>query len=290
MGTMKVLITGSTSPLARNLYHSLSSKHEVFLSGRNHDAEVYIDFSDLNLEIPNLPENLDVIIHCVASFEGNSVKEAMRNEIVNSLGSFKIMQVAERTNCKNIIYISSLSTYSHAENEYFGSYGLSKRHGQENLEFLCLSQGINFTALLVSQIYDEHLQFFKHQGMFYRIIKQAYEGQDINIFGNKDPLRNYLHIKDLVKIISKTIDLRINGKYNCTYPRSYKIGELAMLAQSVFNKGGTINFLRDKPDIGSIYIPDDCELYTMLDYKPEIDLKQGIEMLKLQYDLRESGK
>ncbi|MGG4049558.1 NAD-dependent epimerase/dehydratase family protein [Paenibacillus favisporus] len=284
---MRILIIGNTSALGRRLWNSLSNnENEVYLAGRSDNPDIYLDLSFPDFNFEKLPESIDVIIHCAASFKGNSIDEALENELINSLGTYKVLKIAEKTNCKHIIYISSLSIYDHIENDYFGSYGLSKRHGQENLKHYCSISGIMFTALMVSQIYDEKSQFLKHQGMLYRIIEKAYLGQDIDIYGNKDPLRNYLHVIDLINIISSIISFKLQGEFNCLFPRSYKLSEIGTIALSIFNKGGKVNFLRDKADIGSIYIPDDGSLYSYIN-KPTIDLEQGIRMLKKEYEARE---
>ncbi|MNW62412.1 hypothetical protein D3C74_405400 [compost metagenome] len=78
----------------------------------------------------------------------------------------------------------------------------------------------------------------------------------------------------------------MGGEFNCLFPRSYSLSELAHLALQIFDHGGNVEFLKDKEDIGSIYIPDDISLYDLIDYLPIIDLEQGIHMLKSEYEAR----
>jgi len=284
---MRILITGNTSALSKRLFNYFSLDHEVLLTGRDGNADIYLDLLEIDNIPTELPETIDIIIHCIASFKSNSIIDAMENELINSVGTFKIMHIAHETKCKHIINISTLSVYDHEDNDYFGSYGLSKRHGQENLKYFCEKHNIQFTTLLLSQIYDEKLEFIKHQGMFYRMIENAKRGKNIEIYGSKDPFRNFLHVLDLIKIIELIIQYQITGEYNCVSPNSYRLSEVAEIAFKVFNMGGSVVFLRNKDDIGNLYIPSDSTLYELIKFKPEIDLQQGIQMLQKEYEERE---
>lgn len=275
---MNIIITGDTSALSKVLKKNLETSRRVFLTGRNENAEIYLDFCNYEEFPTNLPDSADVIIHCAASMNGNDIRGAIQNEAVNSIGALKVAEIAEHVHCKHVIYISSISVYEQ-DNDYFGSYGLSKRHGQENLKFACSRTGISFTALKLSQVYDDSYAFEKHQRLFYNIIENARKGEDITLFGSNDPLRNLIHAEDITNIVTRIIDSRLTGEYDCVSPRSYKLSEIAQLAIDTFKKGGEIKFLREKPDIGNMNIPQDHSLYELLNYVPQIGLDEGIRRL-----------
>lgn len=269
--------------VGKRLEEALSKKYEIITCGRNESSDIYMDLSETHLDSlrdNRLPEEVDVIVHCAASFLGNTAEEAITNEIINSVGSFKIGLLAQKVKCKQVIYISSIFAHGNVENEYFGSYGLSKKHGQENLKLICNELGIRYTALLPSQIYDEKGLAQKHQKLFYHFINCAYHGNDINIFGENDAVRNYLYIGDLIEIIAKVIEGKIVGEYPCIYPQSYKLSEIAKLAFEVFGNGGSVKFLKDKPSIPNTYISEDIELYKHIHYTPQTDMRAGLTLIK----------
>lgn len=276
---MNIIITGNTSALSNVLKKYLESAHHIFLTGRNSEADIYLDFGNYEETPNNLPECADVIIHCAASMNGNGIKDAIQNEVVNSIGAFKVAEIAELVNCKHVIYISSISVYE-KDNDYFGSYGLSKRHGQENLKFICSKNGISFTALMLSQVYDDTFVFEKHQPLFYNIIENASKGRDITLFGSNDALRNLIHAQDIAEVIKRIIDSRLTGEFDCVSPRSYKLSEIVRIAIDTFNKGGEIRFHQDKPNIGNMNIPHDQSLYESLSFVPQIDLEEGMKRIR----------
>ncbi|KPV59752.1 hypothetical protein QJ48_09170 [Paenibacillus sp. A3] len=280
---MKIIIVGHTSMVGKRLEEALIKKHEIITCGRDERSDIYIDLSETHLDSlrdNRLLENVDVIVHCAASFLGNTAEEAITNEIINSVGSLKIGLLAQKVKCKQVIYISSISAYDNVDNEYFGSYGLSKKHGQENLKLICNELGIRYTALLPSQIYDEKGLAQKHQKLFYHFINCAYHGNDINIFGENDAVRNYLYIGDLIEIVVKVVEDKIVGEYPCIYPQSYKLSEIAKFAFEVFGSGGLLKFLKDKPSIPDIFIPNDIELYKQIHYTPQTDMRTGMTLIK----------
>jgi len=196
---MKVLIIGNSSMLGMRLREKLSERHDVYTSGRDGAADFIFDLEQ-DQELAN-PETFDTIVHCAASFGGDTTNEMHKNEQVNAVGAFRVAKLAQEKSCAHMVYIPTIFAYQHRKNSYFGSYGLSKRHAQENLHLWCRNAGAAFTALLRSQIYDEAGQVRKHQPLLYHILECARRGQDVSLFGSADPLRNYLFVGYLAEVI-----------------------------------------------------------------------------------------
>jgi nucleoside-diphosphate-sugar epimerase len=170
--------------------------------------------------------------------------------------------------------------HDHPQNGYFGSYGLSKRHGQENLDWACRQSGVGFAALEVAQVYDEFGEARKHQPMFYRMVDAASQGEDVTIFGQADPERNFLFVGDLVEIVRRVILHRVVGIHPVVHPNSSRLSEIAETAFQVFGKGGKVLFRKDKPDVPSIHVPARTDLYEQIGYAPQTGLAAGIAMIK----------
>lgn len=282
---MKVLIVGNKSIVGQRLCRDLSKEHIVKTTGRTGNPDIYLhlDLPNYREEVGRINEEFDVVIHCAASFRGNDIEDSIDNEMVNSVGALIVGFLAEKVKCKHLIYISTIFTYDVPENGYFGSYGLSKRHGQENLEFMCKRSGIGFTALMPSQIYDEHGLSRKHQPLFYHIIDCALDGRDISFFGSINPVRNFLFVGDLSNIIAKLVNKPIPGTFPCVFPVSYTVSEMAQTAYSVFGTEGQVFFRHEMKDLPTTYIPDDTRLYQLIGYTPHTDLKSG--MLKIRNNM-----
>lgn len=275
----RILILGNTSLLGRRLVRKLSVENHIVTAGRNETADIYFDLAE---GPPDLPDDLncDVLVHCASSFGDDTLAGAVENERVNSLGAFHVAGLASRTSCKHLIFISSISAYRHPENEYYGSYGMSKAHAEDNLAFSCSLLNITFTALRLSQLYDESGEARRHQAFFYHLIDKVSKGQDITLFGSKDRLRNYIYVDDAAEVIEKVIGSAPGGSFPVIFPESYSLTRIVRTACEVFGSRSRISFLEDKPDIKSVYIPTSPELYSLVGYVPETDLRKGISMIR----------
>jgi len=276
---MKIVIIGNTSMVAKRIRSRLNEMGNVLMAGRSAGADVNFDLAG-DYVFDERTAVTDVIIHCAASFEGNQLDEAARNELVNSVGSFRVAQLARETGCAHLVYISSISVYDHPENQCFGSYGMSKRHAQENLAWACGQMGVRFTALVASQIYDEFGEARKHQPLFYRIIDAARAGTDVTLYGQVDAERNFLFVGDLAEVVRRVIQSGVTGTHTVVHPKSDRLSEIAETAFQVFDKGGKVVFKKDMPDIPTIHIPANTDLYGRIEYIPQTGLVAGIGMVK----------
>ncbi len=264
--------------LGRRLAEALKSRYSVSTAGRNGKADYYLDLDNPELEVFG-DATFDALVHCAASFEGDTVDGAIRNEKINALGALYAGQLAARVLCRHVVLVSSLFAYKHEENEYYGSYAISKSHGEDNLRFACDVKGIPLACLRVSQIYDEHGEARRHQSFFYHIVDKASRGEDICFYGAKDRLRNYIYVGDVVSVLERVLCRGVAGDFPVIAPKSYTLTDIAKTAYEVFGTRGQITFRRDKPDVKSVHVPPLSDLYERLGFVPEVDLNKGIALI-----------
>lgn len=277
-----ILIVGSTSTLGTSVGSLLAENNNVFYAGRR-NADYYLDLGSVDLK---LPENLqfDVVIHTAADFGGNEEKDFCRSELVNAIGTLNVCRLARKAKVKHLIIVSSMFANYVPTDAYYSIYSLSKKHGDELAQLFCNQFNLPLTILRPSQLYDAESKCKAHQGLFYSIIEKAQKGEDIDFYGNNDALRNYLFLNDFSEIIARAIEEKVIGTFNCPSPNSVRLGEIARTAYRIFNQGGDIHFLADKPNI--VDLPEVCgnDLYQKIGFKPQISLAEGIQMIK---DVRE---
>lgn len=282
---MNILLVGHTSMVGKRVLSMLEdlSYLNIFTAGRHLDANIFLDFrnGETIVRSDNLPV-MDVVINCVASFESDNLEGIIKNIEVNTRGMVYLLKVFEKIEFHKVINLSTIFSIEHTENEYYGSYGMSKRHGYEYLKYYCTENNKQLINLLIGPLYDEYGEAWKHQGLLYHILEQSYLGKKINIYGNKNVYRNYLHVIDLASIILRLLHLKVDKteEYVCCDIKNYPIYEIAALSNAVFYNTSNISFLADKDDLKTIYIPDDQRLYEQIKYYPQIDLRRGIELYK----------
>ncbi len=275
---MKILVIGNTSLVGERLIDELEALGEVASAGRQGNPDVL--FSLTSDEAIRGGDVFEVIVHCAASFADDSVEGVLQNELVNAAGAARVARLADAVRCRHLIYCGTIFSYQKDENQYLGSYGISKRHGHEILAFACRQNGIRFASLWISQIYDERGKAREHQPALYRMIDDARSGRDLIIPGSSDPGRNFIFLGDLVQMIGRVIARETVGVFPCVNPETLRVSEIAALTLEVFSGSGRVVREPAMADIKSIYIPDGSTLYREIDYLPETSLHDGLHLIR----------
>ena len=262
-----ILITGNKGFIGSYINNYLKEIYNCFGISRSQNVNIscYEDFQCLDV-------NPDIIIHTAAALS-NDVEETFE---VNVIGTLNICKYAKEKNVQRLILISSLSVYERTENEYFNIYGRTKKQSEEIAEAYCAENNIELTILRLSQVYDDRGIAKANQGMLYYFIDTIKNSHEIAIFGNKNPLRNYIHIDYLTKTIQDVIEKGNSGTYNIMEDKNHTITEIAYMIFDLLKINPTINFLEDKPDIGSVYIPMENQYISDIE---SIPLREGIKRI-----------
>lgn len=278
---MRILVVGHTSFVGRRLITRLAESHTIIRVGRDAKADISLDLSDGSHFPADIPK-ADVIIHTAASFAKDTIDGFLANELINSVGAIKVVELARRAECQQLIYLSSISCYNHPSNQYFSSYGLSKKHAQENLELLCRKFGLSLCCLELAQIYDEAGEARKHQPLLYSLVEDARQGREIILSGSVDPYRNFLYVEDVVDILERAVEQQLEGIFPTVHPQSQRLSEIAILAYTTHGRKPQVRFDDSKPDIPTVYIPQNFEIYDKIGYYPKTELSHGLQLIREQ--------
>ena len=274
---MRVLLVGGTSALGQALRPVLAQFSEVITAGRK-GCDVEIDLTWPSEKI-NLPTDIDIVINAAAHFGGDSFDAICTSEMINAIGALKLCNASVKISAKHFIHISSINALLDNTSEYFGAYSLSKKHADDLVQLYCTKAKLPYAILRPSQIYGDHDDFKKHQFFLYDCVDKALRNEDIIIYGNRNPMRNYLHIEDLCKLISAVMAERIEGIYSCTNPKDSSIMDVANAAIRAAGSSSCVIFNAEKKDISdNIFMHEDA-LYKLIGIYPEINIEEGIARL-----------
>ena len=277
---MKVVIVGGTSSLGSNLRTVLSESCEVITAGRT-NCDLALDLT-WPFERIVLPEDIDVIVHTAAHFGGKTAADIVEAEHVNVLGTLKLCQAAVGTKARHFILISSIFASLREDSEHHSIYALSKRHAEEVARFACAIHSLPLAVLRPSQIYGAGPRFRAHQPFLHAMMDKAKKGEDILLYGTRDPRRNFIYIDDLTAVISAVIDARIVGTYSCQHPSNVTYSQIAKAAFEAFGSRGSVRFLRDKPDIPDNVFAADDVLYEAIGFRPSTTIEDGLRRIARQ--------
>jgi nucleoside-diphosphate-sugar epimerase len=277
---MKVVIVGGTSSLGSNLRTVLAESCEVITAGRT-NCDLALDLT-WPLERIVLPNDIDVIVHTAAHFGGKTAADIVEAEHVNVLGTLKLCQAAVGAKARHFILISSIFASLKEDSEHHSIYALSKRHAEDVARFVCATHSLPLTVLQPSQIYGAGPRFRARQPFLHAMMDKAKKGEDILLYGTRDPRRNFIYIDDLTAVISRVIDARIVGTYSCQHPSNVTYSQIAKAAFEAFGTRGSVSFLRDKPDIPDNVFAADDALYEAIGFRPSTTIEDGLRRIARQ--------
>jgi nucleoside-diphosphate-sugar epimerase len=274
---MKVVIVGGTSSLGSALKAVLSASCEVITAGRT-NCEIALDLT-WPLERFLLPADVDVIVHTAAHFGGKTAADILDAEHVNVLGTLKLCQAAVGTKARHFVLISSIFASLTEDSEHYGVYALSKGHAEDVARFVCGSSSLSLAVLRPSQVYGAGPRFRVHQPFLHAMIDKARKGEDILLYGTRDPRRNFIYIDDLAAVISRVVSMGIAGTYSCQHPCDVTYSQIAKAAFKAFDTRGSVRFLPDKPDIPDNIFAIDDSLYQAIGFRPSTSIEDGLRRI-----------
>jgi len=270
---MKILLIGGNSSLAQALRPVLSAFAEVLMVGRS-GCDIELDIA-WPIERFELPSNVDAAIFLATHFGGQDFQSMLAAEEVNVLGSLKLAHACHCAGVSHLIQVSSIYASLEETSPFYSAYSLSKRHAEELTQLYCRSVGLPLAILRLGQFYGDGESFRRHQPFLYSLLDRAQRGEDIALYGRNDALRNFIHVADILEIISRVVRQRIEGLYECAGPSNLRFSEIAAAAVTAFCSSSAIYFDGEKSDIPDNAFEGSDTLYRLIGYFPQISIAQG---------------
>jgi UDP-glucose 4-epimerase len=271
----KIFVIGANSVIANEAIKTLSKSYEIITGGRK-GCDVYCDISK-SVEIP---AGAEIVINFAATFAEGSDQEFKSTVNTNIEGTINICAGAKTAGVNHLILISSIFALLDDNSPHYNLYSITKKQADELAAYYCKVNKLPLTILRPSQIYGSSSDFARHQPLFYVMLDKAQKGEDILIYGNNDARKNFLNCKDLLEIIKRVADRKVEGIYSYTHPHDVTFSQIARAAQKVFGLGGEVKFLKDKPDVPDNIFKYDAKLYKKIGFSPKVSLEKGIKMVK----------
>ena len=306
----KILVTGATGFIGKNLVESLKEKFEVYaliLDEKEKNVIPQIDyilwktFFDRENEIKTLDGKklgkIDTVIH-LASYGVNPKDNDIDKMIESNINLTKdLILNLERVSCKNIIFTGSGFEYGDKgkiklkedmELNPFSLYGATKVSAFLIGKKLCESLGINYINLRLFNIFGE---YEGSNRLIPQIINNYLEGKELN-FTAGNQVRDYLYIKDIIEVYEMILEKNIynNETYNVCSSEEVTIKEfITKVADTIGINKDFLNFgaIPSRKEEALYIVGDNSKLKRDFDWNRKYSYEFGI---KNMYDFFQKGK
>jgi GDP-L-fucose synthase len=260
---MKILITGGTGMLGKSLTTTLSIKHNVVSLGSK-DCDL-LDKRAVDRLINNTSS--DYVIHCAALVGGiqDNIKRCCDYLYENSVMNLNVVDSCRKAGVPRLLSILSTCVYPdsleeltedmlHTGEPHETNYGYaySKRLMAKHMELCNKQYGTQYSWICPSNLYgendhrDERAHFVSK--LIERVIKAKRENaEELVFYGLGTPVRQYLYVEDLARIIESHVDRDIVDNYNVAYDVPLSIEEMVRLVAIGAGFEGKIRFTNEIP-------------------------------------------
>ena len=299
---MKILLTGAAGFLGSHISKKLiDNDHEVIglddlSTGSIKNVEQLINhpkftFIEHDMRIP-YKSMVDALLNfaCPAS-PVNYQKEPVRTIETNFLGMINLLHLANETGAR-IIQASTSEIYgdpaqSPQKESYWGNVnpiGIRSCYdeGKRAAETLCFDYrrqyNLDTRVIRIFNTYGPNMAIGDGR-VVSNFIVQALKNEPINIYGDGKQTRSFCYVSDLVEGIYKLLQLNENPDtpINLGNPNEFTILELAKVVIEITNSKSEIVKNPLPQDDPRQRCPDISLAKSILNWKPTIELREGIE-------------
>ncbi len=202
----------------------------------------YGDFhNEKDYEIIFKENEIEMVIHLISTtIPANSNENIIYDIQSNLVSSIKLLNIMKQYQIKNIIYPSSGGTvYSVLEKERkesdtttpISSYGIIKLAIEKYIYLYKHLFDINYLILRPSNPFGEYHKNTQ-QGLINVILDKILNRETIEIWGDGSVVRDYIYIKDFVRIVVDLIEKNVqNEVINIGSGRGYSINDILNIIQ-----------------------------------------------------------
>lgn len=227
---------------------------------------------------------VDVVIH-LAGVRGTTTDP--NDYIINETMTGEILKAMTDCNVKRIVFASTISVYDNVDTipwkedsplEPRTMYGDSKISCEKLIRDYSVRYGFNYSIVRIAQVlgFGE-----KRRGMMNVFLDTAADGGEITVIGKSEAKRQYIYVKDLVKIITRLAlqDEDASQIINAGMPNAYTNLEIAQIVNKVYGSTTPINYDDSKPETIKSSCMSIDRLKEVLGYEP-MDMTDAVTNLK----------
>ena len=301
---VKISIIGANGFIGKNLTNKLiqNKRYKLKLFGRTSNSLniASIPYHQINLnnkqEIFEKIGDSDVVYYLASSSIpsdswDNPIKEAQDN----LFPFLNFLEAITKSNVKKIIFTSSAGTVygpssikiSENDNKQpFSPHGINKLSMEYYLKYYSMKNDVFFDIYRISNIYGEGQNTKKGLGVINTFLENIITKKSITVFGDGENIRDYIHIDDVVNILSFSTQeiTSTSNTFNLSSNEYFSINELIRIIKEITIEDFNIKYIPGRKSDNPAIILDNSKIAKKYPNYNFTKIKEGI--LKTYLDLK----
>ena len=291
---MKILVTGGSGMVGKYVQEIMPNA-------------LFPSSSELNLLDPHCTKEylnkmkFTHVIHLAAHV--GSLHDNIKNKINyfdnNIIMNTNITKYSYESGVKNFLGILSSCIYPDiaqnfpikedelhlgAPNEFLFSYAYAKRAHAVQINAYKDTFNVNYNYLIPCNLYGQVSNSHKGRShyvndLIFKIIQAKKNDEDhITLFGDGMPMRQFMHAKDLAKIVAHYVENDLGDSFNVATTEHYSVAKIAEIALSSCDADEL--YIKFDPSLPNGQLRKDVDIDKFRNFFPEykfITLKDGIK-------------
>ncbi|RLF48514.1 MAG: epimerase [Thermoplasmata archaeon] len=292
----RIVITGASGQVGSYLIDILRSHDIVGLDMRPPKIDAHkrcVHLVDVRFSMDEFFRGCDAVVHSAAQVSvAYSIKNPKFDAENNVVATVNVLECA-RKNDARVIFLSSAAVYG--EPEYVpideehpknpkSPYGISKLTGERYVQLYQELYGLKCAIVRPFNIYSPRARFGQGEGgVIYRFVERAIKGSTLHIFGDGKQTRDFIHAKDVARMITLILQKDLYSVFNCGSGVEVSLNTLAYLIRDEIksNLGREVDIQYLPPREGEIVrsCADMSRAREVLGFSTKISLLEGISEL-----------
>ena len=261
---MRVCIFGAGGFIGMNLvdFFVKESNHYLVLCDKNIDnLKKYSNFDKVsikqidyinNINFDDVLTNIDIVYNLISTcVPGNNDFNLKKDIAENSIPMINCLDSCVKNNVKKIIFLSSGGAiYGNInkccsekdETNPISSYGLQKLLLEKIIFLYNYRFGLDYNVIRLSNPYGPFQKPNRGQGVINTFLFNIYNDKTLNIFGDGSNVRDYIYIKDAIKMITNVSFSNTNGIFNIGSGKGMSINDLIIIISNIVGKKPIIKY------------------------------------------------
>ncbi|MDQ3876828.1 MAG: GDP-mannose 4,6-dehydratase [Actinomycetota bacterium] len=313
---MRVMVTGAAGFIGSHLVDRLLAEGEEVLGVDNLSSGALANLSDarrsatgkFNFHRVDVTSNAvvdliartkpEVIMHLAAQVDvRKSVKDPINDAMINVVGTLNVLQAAATSGARKVVFTSSggciygepdESRLPVTEDQVFwpdsmpeSPYGVSKKVVLDYLRYFRAVQGLEYTALALSNVYGPRQEPASEVGLEGQVVaifsRKMLAGRPCTIYGDGSQTRDFVYVDDVVSAFVAARDAGEGELINVGSGSELSVNDLFARLKELTGSRYDPIYAAARPGELQRIVVDASKAGEVLGWKPQTGLDEGLK-------------